>query len=337
MRGEVVALDDFPEAWADHEPALPLSYGFDPGRHDDGITVSVPLVILNQMDPEPFGWLVPGLREELIGAYVKSLPKVLRRHLIPAAEHIRMATVHLRDGPVENEPTEFRAALAHQLTVQCGESIAAESFVADSLPPHLRVTFAVVDADGGVVATGKDLRSLRLQLRADVRAEVARLVGPIERDDVTDWTFGPLPSVVEAVHDGHVVRGFPALIDDGERVQLRVLTTPAAAARASHKGVRRLLLITLSLPRKSCARVLTNEMRSALARLGWRTAVALVDELAHTNAPGGRNGKRYQDVEELLRRQSDTRVVVVEGAGHSIQGDKPRELAALLDEVLAGA
>jgi ATP-dependent helicase HrpA len=121
-----------------------------------------------------------------------------------------------------------------------------------------------------------------MQLRPAVRREIARVAGDLERSDLTDWTIGSLPQMVEATLDGHTARGYPALVDDGTRVQLRVLTTATAARAATRKGVRRLLLLSVPLPRKACARLLDNEARLALGRLGWATAVDLVDDAVAT-------------------------------------------------------
>jgi len=278
LHGQSEALNEFPAEWADHEPALPLDYDFDPAHDDNGMTVRLPLLILNQVDPEPFTWLVPGLRTDLVTAYFKALPKTIRRELVPAAEYIGDAVAALRDGPDADRPEPFAAALARALSTRSGQTIRATDFQLSTLPSNLVPTFAIEDTEGRVLARGKDLAALQSQLRGAVRAEVSRLAGGYEQDRLTDWTIGTLPAVVEAEHAGHTARGYPALIDDGTNVHLRLLTTPQARDRAMRKGVRRLLLLTISLPRKACAQTLSNEARLSLARLGWSSAVDLVDD-----------------------------------------------------------
>ena len=207
LRGQAEALNEFPAEWADHEPALPLDYDFDPAHDDNGMTVRLPLLILYQVDPERFTWLVPGLREDLVTAYFKALPKTLRRELVPAAEYVADAVAALRDGPDPEQPQSFAAALARALSTRSGQTIRAADFQLSTLPSNLVPTFAVEDSEGRVLARGKDLVALQSQLRGAVRAEVSRLAGGYEQDRLTDWTVGTLPRVVEAVHDGHTEIG----------------------------------------------------------------------------------------------------------------------------------
>lgn len=278
LHGHVDALDDFPERWEAHEPALPLDYSFDPANSDAGVTVRLPLMVLNQIEPEPFEWLVPGLREELVQACFKTLPKDIRRELIPAATHIAAAVRALNGVDPAHDGRPFVEVLAAALSASSGQRIRAADLDLDAVPDHLRVVFAVDDADGKEIARSRNLRDLQSLLRSRVRSEISRLAGGIERDNLTDWTCGEIAPVIEVVRDGHTARGYPALIDDGSRVHLRILTTPEARDRAMHKGVRRLLLLTVALPRKACAQVLDNPSRLALARLGWASAVDLVDD-----------------------------------------------------------
>jgi ATP-dependent helicase HrpA len=178
-----------------------------------------------------------------------------------------------------------------------------------------------------VLARGKDLLALQSQLRGAVRAEVSRLAGGYERDNLNDWTVGSLPPVVEAEHDGHTARGYPALIDDGTNVHLRLLTTSQARDRAMRKGVRRLLLLTIALPRKACAQTLSNDVRLALARLGWSSAVDLVDDCISASVDHllTRSGSLPTDEESFraLQRQvgaelSATAVRLIRQAGEAV-------------------
>jgi ATP-dependent helicase HrpA len=278
LHGHVHALDDFPERWEAHEPALPLDYSFDPAHSDVGVTVRIPLMVLNQIEPEPFEWLVPGLREELVQTCFKTLPKDIRRELIPAATHIASAVRALDQTEAQQAGRSFTDALAEALSASSGQRIRASDLDLSAVPDHLRVIFAVDDADGHEIARGRNLRELQSHLRSRVRSEISRLAGGIEQDNLTDWTVGAIAPVIEVELDGHVARGYPALIDDGSRVHLRLLTTAPARDRAMRKGVRRLLLLTVPLPRKACAQVLDNPSRLALARLGWGSAVDLVDD-----------------------------------------------------------
>jgi len=146
IHGHVDALDEYPERWEAHQPALPLDYDFDPAHDNAGVTVRLPLIVLNQIEPEPFEWLVPGLRTELVTAYFKTLPKDLRRELIPAATHIDRAVSALPAAPDPASPRSFATALAAELTASSGQTVRATDFDVDALPSHLRVTFAVEDS-----------------------------------------------------------------------------------------------------------------------------------------------------------------------------------------------
>ncbi|MGZ6772693.1 MAG: ATP-dependent RNA helicase HrpA, partial [Mycobacteriaceae bacterium] len=145
---------DYPDAWRQGEIQLPLTYSFEPGAGADGVTVHVPVPLLNQIRPIGFDWLVPGMRLELITALIKSLPKQLRRNVVPAPDYARAALerVKPRSQPVVS-------ALAEALWALSGTEIGAESFDWSAVPAHLRMTFRVVDAEQRVVAEGKDLEA----------------------------------------------------------------------------------------------------------------------------------------------------------------------------------
>jgi ATP-dependent helicase HrpA len=273
------ALEDFPATWTAHEPALELTYGAQAGDDDDGVTVHLPLVTLNQLDPAPFTWLVPGLRRELVAAYLKTLPKALRRELSPAGEHVAAAVAALADDPGPQGTRTLAGALAAQFTRQGSVVIREGDFDPSALPAHLQVRFSIDDAHGQPVATGRDLVALQRQCRSRVRAEIAAALGGVERVGVTDWDFGDWVPVLQTHVQGHVVRGYPALVDDGTAVQLRILTSTAAAQRATSKGIRRLVAHQMALPRQACARLLTNQVRLSLAQSGWATAVDFVDDI----------------------------------------------------------
>jgi ATP-dependent helicase HrpA len=270
-----VTPEAFPTEWSHDGAEFPVTYEYAPGAQRDGVTVHIPVALLNQVRPEPFEWLVPGLRAELIAALVKSLPKGIRRDLVPAAAFVDRA---VRELDPANSPSGLLTALAASLSAQSGRAISAADFAPDQLPPHLRTRFVVEDSAGHVVASGYDLAALQRDLRPAVRAAVAAATG-IERAGITTWDVGDIPSAIDAdVGDGQTVRGYPALVDDGQSVSLRVLTTAEAAERAMWNGVRRLLLLTVPLPRKAMAQTLSNATRLALARLGWSSAVDLVDD-----------------------------------------------------------
>jgi ATP-dependent helicase HrpA len=232
-------LADYPDTWRHGDLVLQLSYRFDPGGPLDGVSVHVPLTALNQVTDEGFDWQIPGLREELVEALVRTLPKDVRRQLIPMAETVKAATERL--GPPAGRIVD---ALATALRDVTGVAVPAGAFRPGALPAHLRMNFIVADADGTVHDADDDLASIRNRLAGTTRAAIADAAPVAERTGIVDWDIGALPQVVESNAGGHVVRGYPALLDDDDSVALRVLTKPDLQQRVMHGGVRRLLLLT---------------------------------------------------------------------------------------------
>jgi ATP-dependent helicase HrpA len=264
-------------AYPDHVEAggltLPLSYAFEPGRRDDGITVDVPVAALHQVDPTPFTWQVPGLREELVTALIKTLPKTLRRHFAPAPDHARAVLTRLTAG---DEP--LLDGLERELGRMRGVDIPRTAWELDRLPEHLTVTFRVVDEQGREVARGSDLDALRRELAPRVRAELAAAGADLERTGLTTWTIGDLPRDIGVRRGGHVVTGYPGLIDRGASVDVRVFPTAAERDAAHARGVRRLLLLDTPSPARQVQRGLDNAAKLTLSRNPHGSVAALVED-----------------------------------------------------------
>ena len=199
---------------------------FDPGAARDGVTVHVPLTVLPQLKPLGFDWLVPALREELVTALIRSLPKEYRRSLVPVPEVV--AAVLARVTP-RSEP--LLDALERELEALRGVRIPRAAWDLGRLPPHLRMTFRVEDDRGALVAEGDDLDALREQVRPRLRERLSAAASPLERHGMTRWEAGDLPKAVALPGTGGSVRGYPALVDEGATVGVRVLETPGRPAR----------------------------------------------------------------------------------------------------------
>ncbi len=254
---------DFPGSWAQDDLELDVTYRFDPGAPDDGVVVHVPLAVLNRVRMDGFDWQVPGMRDELVTALVKSLPKAYRKELHPLADVTAAASRRLPATP-SGDP--FLAALGRALTDVSGVIVPPEVFDLARVPSHLRVTFSVEDERGQRLSAGKDLDELRAALNPRVRHAVARVMPIDERAGITHWDLGDIPREIESTSDGHVVRGYPALVDDGDSVSLRVLTNPGLQQRVMRLGVRRLLLLTTPVARRAAEARLTNASRLVVAR-----------------------------------------------------------------------
>ncbi len=236
---DTTRLADYPDTWRQGNLVLPLSYRFDPGGPLDGVIVHVPLTALNQVTADGFDWQIPGYRRELVGAFVRTLPKEVRRSLIPAAETTAAAADRL--GPPRGRLVDELAAALSDIV---GVAVNAAAFRPEQLPAHLRVNFIVSDADGTVLDADSDLAAIRARLASVARDAIAEASPIEERRGIITWDVGTLPREVATTQGGHVVRGYPALLDDGDSVSLRVLTNPGLQHRVMHGGVRRLLLMT---------------------------------------------------------------------------------------------
>jgi ATP-dependent helicase HrpA len=247
------ATDGFPGTWRHGEIDLDVTYRFDPGAPDDGATVHVPVAALNQIDDRGFDWQVPGFRADLVDALLRSLPKDYRRELTPMAEVVTRVVAALRPATdALDEP--LTAALARTVRAETGTAVPPRAFQLDRAPAHLRVTFAVHDQQGRVLASGKHLADLRSQLATAVRRSIADASPIDERRGITTWDVGDLPTSVEMTRNGLTLRGYPALLDDGDSVSLRVLTSPGLQAKVMHGGVRRLLLLAVPVGKRAVGR-----------------------------------------------------------------------------------
>jgi ATP-dependent helicase HrpA len=291
VRDAGAALDRraLPEAWRQGETTLRLSYVFDPGSERDGVTVHVPIAQLPQLEPVGFDWLVPALRPELVEALIRSLPKELRRSLAPAPE---VAAAVLERVTPRSEP--LLDALARELERLRGVRVPRGAFDTARLPPHLRMRFRVEDERGALVAEGDDLDALRERVRPRLREELATAAAPLEHHGLTAWTIGTLPKVVALPGTGQAVRGYPALVDEGAAVGVRVFETPAAQREAMHAGTRKLVALNAPSPIRHVQARLTNAAQLALAAaphpspravLEDATVAALEDLMAEGGGP----------------------------------------------------
>jgi len=267
-----------PDAWQAGDLTLPVTYRFEPGAVDDGVTVHVPVDVLARLGGDEFAWQVPALREELVTALIRSLPKDLRRHFVPAPDTARAVLSNL--DPAQ-EP--LLAGVQRALQRRTGVLVPLDAFDLDKLPSHLRVTFAVEAADGSEVARSKDLAELQEKLAAPVRAAVAAAVaGEYERTGLRDWPadLPELPRTVERRSGEHAVRGFPALVDAGAAVDVRVFATELEQALAMRAGTRRLLRLALPSPAKAVERSLNARARLVLGANPDGSLPALIDDCA---------------------------------------------------------
>jgi ATP-dependent helicase HrpA len=264
---------DYPDQWQEDGLALPLRYHFEPGATDDGVTVDVPLGTLNQLSDDALSWQVPGLRGDLVVALLRSLPKHLRVNFVPAPD---VAREFLAAVPPGEEP--LLDALERFLRSRSGLVVPRQAWDWSKVPDHLRPTYRIVAEDGRTVATGKNLVDLKAPLRSRVVAALEQAAVGRSATAQRSWTFGTIERSFEQARAGHHVRGFPALVDEGTSVGLRVHPT-APAQEASHRlGVRRLLALTLPSPATQLTAGWDNRRKLELAGSPYPTVPALLDD-----------------------------------------------------------
>ena len=235
-----VTEEQFPEFIDMAGAKLTLKYRFAPGQPFDGLTLTVPLALLNQLDQARLSWLVPGMIREKVTWYLKALPKAWRNRLSPLPE---VVTAFLEERPAANAalPDALRAFVAKRL----GDPLPPAARDAEEPPPHLRVNVRVVDAAGQELAAGRDLASLRTQLGEAAQLTFAAAEPAFERRGIRSWDFGDLPETLAVQREGRRLTGYPALVDERDGVALKLLDTRAAADSATRDAVIALMRLQL--------------------------------------------------------------------------------------------
>ena len=255
-----VSPESYPNAMRHNDIRLGLQYRFEPGTATDGITVQVPLALLNRVSADGLPWQVPGMREELVTALIRSLPKPVRRNFVPVPEFA--AAVRARLAPVAEPSLDLVAAELRTLT---GVVVPPDAWQLDQVPQHLRTTFQVVEESGEVILEGKDLGALKRELASRVRESLASGSEGLTQEGLTSWSFGTLERGVSLRRAGQQVTAYPALVDTGASVAIRLFDSEAEQARAMWRGTRRLVLLTVPSPVKQVVRQLPNAAKLALS------------------------------------------------------------------------
>jgi len=259
---------DFPSTleFAGHK--LKLEYRFIPGDPADGVTLHVPLAFVNAVSAPRCEWLVPGLLPDKVAELIRGLPKTLRRNFVPAPDFARAFAAAEAPG---DKP--LVAALAAYLQRVTGVEITAREFAAIELPLHLIMRFRVYDEQGKTLAEARDLEMLRAQWGGAARAAFSRRADTeLTREDVAEFDFEDIPETL--LSEGGLV-AYPALVDLGESVALRVFERGDEARDAHARGVERLLRRAVRDAVKQARRQLPIERKLALKY----AAIASVDSL----------------------------------------------------------
>ncbi|MCG7239989.1 MULTISPECIES: ATP-dependent RNA helicase HrpA [Corynebacterium] len=281
-----VTEDSFPDHWRKGSIDYELTYKFEPGDPLDGVTVMVPIPMLAGLDTEGFDWLVPGLRLELVTELIRSLPKALRRTVVPAPEFAERAIDRL--VPYEGTITQQLADVLHELG---GQGINATDFQPGKLPMHLRMNYGAIDKRGKIVDSDRDLAALIRRQSGHIKSSVSRVSRTAESTAVSEWTddtLGAIDDTVTTNVDDHEVTAYPALVATKDGVELKVHPTKAAADAA-------MVTTTLTLLMRDIA-VNTAQMVKGLP-LQQRVAV---DSYPHGGADGLVNDARVAAIRDLM-------------------------------------
>ena len=260
--------DQFPDTLNLTKALLPLDYRYAPGEEEDGVTVTVPQHAINHLSHDQIDWLVPGRLEEKITALIRTLPKSLRRCLVPAPDTARRATRELEFGQGPFLPT-----LAQVLQRISGETIPPHAFQLDRLPQHLAMKVRVVDDGGDTLAVDHSLERLRDSFGVAVEGTSGQITDSNwDRPPSTDWDFGDLPEEVTVTRGGLRMPTYPAVVDQEANVAVRLLDTPDRAHLESRRGIRRLYYLS--------------EKKSLFAHVAWLPNIKETKLLAATLLPG---------------------------------------------------
>jgi ATP-dependent helicase HrpA len=247
---EEITEQRFPEAMEIGGVVYALSYKFEPGHPLDGVTMTVPLHLLNQVDEQRCDWLVPGLLRDKLNHLVRGLPKNLRKNFVPVPQYVTAVMDVLEPGEGALLP-----ALSGAIERKTGVQVPLDAWDVADLPPFLRMNFRVVDDEKRELAMGRDLPELRAQLGVKARRQFSESArNKFERKGLTTWDFGELPEQVEFSRAGQSLVGYPALVDEGDSVALVVLDTEHDAQVATHRGLRRLFQLAVPDQVKYAAR-----------------------------------------------------------------------------------
>ncbi|OIQ82726.1 ATP-dependent RNA helicase HrpB [mine drainage metagenome] len=309
----------FPETYDLDGMEIPLKYRFEPGHPLDGVTATIPLAWLNQLDLTRAEWLVPGMIREKITHLVKALPKTIRRVCVPVPEFVTAFLQQARVG--EGAVLEVLADYIRQRT---GLKLSPADWD-EEIPPHLLMNFRVVDDAGRELATGRDWNALKNQLGQAAQLTFRNASPDIEKSGLKQWDFGDLPARLDFSRNGRQMTGYPALEDGGDSVAVRLFDTAAAAAVAHRTGVRRLLRFELREQMKQMEKGLPGFNQYALPLRTIMNADELREDMLTAIAD-----RAFIGEDELPRTQAEfmaqkqrarTRLpAVVDSAGRLAQG-----------------
>jgi ATP-dependent helicase HrpA len=270
----------FPDEWRQGNLRLPLTYVFEPNAQNDGVNLEIPLPILNQLADIGFDWLVPGFQHELIVSLIKSLPKKLRRNFVPAPDFANACLAEIQPLDKNGAPQSIVHALATKLHKIAGVRITTADFADAELPNHLQFNFVVVDDQGRVLSSAKNLSTVQDELKGKVKQTLESVATPeLERQNIETWDFESLPKSFEQKHAGFEIKAYPALVKKSNNVDI-ILFDNQQEAEISHRlGVYQLIKNTVPSPLKYLQQKLPNKAKLSLYFNPFGQVNILIDDI----------------------------------------------------------
>jgi ATP-dependent helicase HrpA len=292
-RASGITEAQFPDRFDVDGTALRLTYRFEPGHVMDGVTLALPLALLNRIDEARTSWLVPGMIREKVTACLKALPKQLRRHFVPVPDSVTAFLTECERGEREEakggEKDSFpplwgkagmgaeslEAALATFAQRTIGAPLPPDVWKNADIPAHLEMNYRVIDDSGRELAMGRDLAKLKRELGQAAQLTFGTAHTGIEREHIMSWDFGELPETLAFTRGGRKLTGYPALVDEGDSVAIRLFDVREAAAASMRAGVRRLMRLEL----KDAMRGLAKTVRDLAPPLMQMRTIAASDDM----------------------------------------------------------
>ncbi|NRA84913.1 MAG: ATP-dependent RNA helicase HrpA [Gammaproteobacteria bacterium] len=274
-----VTDNDFPDQFSQGDLTFKLSYNFEPGQADDGVSIHIPIELLNQVTTEGFDWLVNGLRREKVIALIKSLPKSIRRNFVPAPNYA--------DVCLDTMPTMVGTlieGMSKQLLRVSGIRIDGASWDLNQLPPHLLLNFKIEKSIGKnkykLLEQGRDLSQLQQKLSGQVQQSLVQVAETgIEKQGLTQWDFGKLPSSYSRKRGQFEVKAYPALVAAKASVDIKLFDNLETAKAANAIGLRQLILLNVPSPVAHMQRTLPNKAKLGLYYHSFGQVNVLIDDI----------------------------------------------------------
>jgi ATP-dependent helicase HrpA len=263
--GTELSAISYPDFWRQGNLRLPLDYDFEPGEEfADGISVRIPLPLLNQIKDTEFDWHIPAYRHELIMALIKSLPKQLRRNFVPAPNYADALLQRLKEKYTDHT-VPFIEVITEALFRMTGVKLDKEDWVLNKLDKHLKINFRVVDDKENIIGQGFNLDEVKASLQQQVKKTIkAVATDDIEKTDVKDWDFGDLPTSYMKSQGNYQIKAFPALVKTGSKVNVELLDHQEVAEASHLSGIVELIFKTLPSPIKHLQQKLPNKSKLVL-------------------------------------------------------------------------